>query len=54
MAKTDLNIPLHIAVLHSDRDLVRRQCLALRARHESVDKPAGGMVSLKVQYIKNG
>ncbi|XP_048004112.1 uncharacterized protein LOC125240287 [Leguminivora glycinivorella] len=45
--------PLHIAVLHNDVDLVRRQCASLRARHESVDIPAGGLTALQIAVRQN-
>lgn len=45
--------PLHIAVLHNDVDLVRRQCASLRARHESVDIPAGGLSALHMAVRQN-
>ncbi|XP_063392304.1 uncharacterized protein LOC134677807 [Cydia fagiglandana] len=45
--------PLHIAVLHNDVDLVRRQCASLRARHESVDIPAGGLTALHMAVRQN-
>ncbi|CAH2056215.1 unnamed protein product, partial [Iphiclides podalirius] len=35
----DNNLPIHRAVLNNDVDLLRRQCVMVKSRHESVDIP---------------
>ncbi|XP_014355255.2 uncharacterized protein LOC106708290 [Papilio machaon] len=41
----DGNLPIHMAVLSNDIDLLRRQCVVLKSRQESVDLPASGNVT---------
>ncbi|CAG9576968.1 unnamed protein product [Danaus chrysippus] len=44
----DDNLPLHWAVLNDDLDLLRRQCVVLRAHQHSLDIPAGNMTALQM------
>ncbi|XP_052739009.1 uncharacterized protein LOC112047746 isoform X2 [Bicyclus anynana] len=38
----DNNLPIHIAVLNNDVNLVNRQCLVLKSKNESIDIAASG------------
>ncbi|XP_013175719.1 PREDICTED: uncharacterized protein LOC106123857 [Papilio xuthus] len=41
----DGNLPIHLAVLNNDVDLLRRHCVVLKSRQESVDIPANDNVT---------
>lgn len=45
-------MPLHLAVQNGDVDLVRRQCLALKMRQESVDVTAENMTALQLSLYR--
>ncbi|XP_053621897.1 uncharacterized protein LOC128681763 [Plodia interpunctella] len=50
----DGNLPLHNAVNTGDMELLRRQCLVLKLRNETVDIPVENMTALQMSlYQKN-
>ncbi|XP_050358277.1 uncharacterized protein LOC126778702 [Nymphalis io] len=48
------NLPIHWAVLRNDVQLLKRQCLVLKSRHESVDVPSGSnMTALQMALFQD-
>lgn len=48
----DGHLPIHVAVLTNDIDLLKRQCITLKSRGSSVDIPADGMTPLKMSLFQ--
>ncbi|XP_013143657.1 PREDICTED: uncharacterized protein LOC106107367 isoform X2 [Papilio polytes] len=49
----DGNLPIHRAVLSNDIDMLRRQCVVLKSRQESVDIPANENTALQMAIIQD-
>ncbi|XP_068622012.1 uncharacterized protein [Battus philenor] len=47
-------LPIHVAVLNNDVDLLRRQCVVLKNRRESVDIPAKGYLTALHMSLSQG
>lgn len=48
----DGHLPIHIAVLTNDVDLLRRQCIALKRREMTVDLKADGLTPLRMSLFQ--
>nr|XP_034827450.1 uncharacterized protein LOC117984896 isoform X2 [Maniola hyperantus] len=49
----DDNLPIHLAVLNNDVELLKRQCSMLKTRQESVDIQAGNLTPLQMSILQN-